>query len=63
MDPFPLHRLAPSINFICFGFKHIKFKQLWTLISDHSNPYKFLFYCPPTHVMSQVLQPESVNKQ
>ena len=37
--------------------------SLWTLISDHSDPYKFLFYCPATHVTSQVLQPESVNKQ
>ena len=28
----------------------------------HSDPDKFCFYCPATHVMSQVLQPKSVNK-
>ena len=37
--------------------------QLWTLISDHSDTYKFWFYCPATHVTSQVLQPASVNKR
>ena len=36
--------------------------QLWTLISYHSDPYKFCFYCPATRVTSQVLQPKSVNK-
>ena len=35
---------------------------LYTLISDHSDPYKFCFYCPATHVTSRVLQPKSVNK-
>ena len=36
---------------------------LLTLINDHSNTYRFWFYCPATHVTSQVLQPKSVNKQ
>jgi len=36
---------------------------LLTLISDHSDPYKFWFYCPATHVTSQVLQTESINKR
>ena len=35
---------------------------LLTLISDPSDPYKFCFYCPATHVTSQVLQPKSVHK-
>ena len=34
-----------------------------TLISVLSDPYKFCFYCSATHVMSQVLQPKSVNKR
>ena len=33
-----------------------------TLISTCRNPYKFCFYCPATHVMSQVLQAKTVNK-
>ena len=36
---------------------------IWTLISDPSDPYKFCFYCPATHVTSQVLQPKSVHKR
>ena len=32
---------------------------VWTLISDHSAPYMFCFYCPATlHATSQVLQPK-----
>ena len=35
----------------------------WTLISNPSDPYKFCFYCPATHVTSQVLQPKSEHRR
>ena len=37
--------------------------ELYTLISNLSDPYKFCFYCSATHVTSQVSQPKSVNKR
>ena len=70
----PLQKLPKNVGdlgelVVAKGFKKLPKVQktpnlVTVLISDHSDPYKFCFYCSATlHVTSQVLQPKSVNKR